>query len=331
VRREGSLFSVVRNLPIKTNSLEHFYRSEQQSFGPLLNHDPLSFVHRYESIQDREVAGFLASQFAYGNIKAMRVFLEVLFRAMKGGPALFVRQGDFSTLGGLYYRFQKGEDIIALFTALRCMADDFGGLGETMRRFYDGDIRESLWQIRDYLFGSSDELAFFFPKRLPASPLKRWNLFLRWMVRSDEIDLGIWDFIDPSRLVVPLDTHIFKIGICQGWTSKKSPSWKTAQEITEALKRFSPQDPLKYDFLLCHCVGIGSGCTGQRTDACVRRCPLLQFGVRRKERSGETENGRNGEQRLESTDPGREEPFRFSEPEELFAIRAFEHGLGTHL
>ncbi len=222
----------------------------------------------------------MASQFAYGNIKAMRHFLGLLFGVMEEGPTQFLRRGDFSALQGLYYRFQKGEEILRLFKALRRIGDEFGGLGGMMRRFYDGDTREALWRMRAHLFGPSDELLFFFPKRLPANPLKRWNLFLRWMVRRDDVDLGLWDFIDPGSLIVPLDTHIYKIGICQGWTKRKTPSWRAAEEITEALKVFSPRDPLKYDFLLCHCVGIGLGCTGRRGDGCEGRCPL---GVRSRE------------------------------------------------
>ena len=105
--------------------------------------------------------------------------------------------------------------------------------------------------------------------------MKRWNLLLRWMVRKDEIDVGLWDFIMPENLVVPLDTHIFKIGRCLDWTEKRTPTWRAALDITENLKKYDPLDPLKYDFFLCHRVGIGAGCTGTRTAACRNTCPLF--------------------------------------------------------
>lgn len=92
---------------------------------------------------------------------------------------------------------------------------------------------------------------------------KRLNLFLRWMVRNKDIDLGIWDKIPPSKLIIPLDIHIAKISRCLGLTERTSSDWKTAKEITESLKKLDPEDPLKYDFALCH-YGISGLCKGRR-------------------------------------------------------------------
>lgn len=102
--------------------------------------------------------------------------------------------------------------------------------------------------------------------------MKRWNLYLRWMVRKDRVDAGLWDFIDRKDLIIPLDTHLFKIGRCLGWTACSAQSYRGAQEITEALKIFSPEDPLKYDLFLCHRVGIGAGCTGIKSPECASEC-----------------------------------------------------------
>jgi len=104
--------------------------------------------------------------------------------------------------------------------------------------------------------------------------LKRWNLYFRWMVRKDEVDVGLWDFIDKKNLIIPLDTHLFKIGRCIGWTECKTPTFRAAKEITEALKKFSPEDPLKYDLFLCHRVGIGAECTGRKTAGCRKKCVI---------------------------------------------------------
>ena len=194
---------------------------------------------------------------------------------MGPSPAEFVRSGDLAMLDGLYYRFQKSDEIKHLFAVLRKILKEHGSVGEALRIAYKGDIRQAIWSLRERFDIEGNELIFFFPNRLPTNPLKRWNLYLRWMVRNDGIDQGLWDFMDKRDLVVPLDTHLFKIGRCLGWTKRNSPSWNAAQDITKALKALCPEDPLKYDFFLCHKVGIGAGCGGTRSEDCARKCVLI--------------------------------------------------------
>lgn len=205
-----------------------------------------------------------------------RKFLEEIFFIMGSSPSNFILRGDFSSFQGHYYRFQKSDDIVYLFAVLKRILEEFGDMGSMARNFFTGDTRDMVWKIRKALFKSDDQLTFFFPKPSPSNPMKRWNLYLRWMVRKDEIDAGLWGFIPRDRLIIPLDTHIFKIGRCLGWTTQKNPSWKAAWEITNALKIYSPDDPLQYDFFLCQKVGIEGGCTGIRTSACKNTCLLIQ-------------------------------------------------------
>ena len=237
--------------------------------------DPVEFLQRYKENRNIEIAGFLASQFAYGKIDIFKKFLRTLFELMGDNPYEFIKRGKFSALSKLYYRFQKGKDIVLLFHTLKRILDGYGSIGMMLKSLYNEDIRSTLWAVREHFFGNGNELIFFFPKPSASNPLKRWNLYLRWMVRKDEIDVGLWDFIDKRDLIIPLDTHIFKIGQCLGWTKKRNPSYKAACEITEVLKAISPEDPLKYDFFLCHMVGIGAKCTGKKTLACVERCMLV--------------------------------------------------------
>ena len=196
---------------------------------------------------------------------------------MGESPFGFIKTGDFSEVRGLYYRFQKDKDIVLLLATLQRIIDEFGNIGAMLRYFYRGDISEALWAARKHLFRNGNELTFFFPRPSSANPMKRWSLYLRWMVRKDAVDIGIWGFIDKRDLIVPLDTHIFKIGRCAGWTQQKTQSYKAACEITEALKALSPDDPLKFDLFLCHTIGIGAGCTGKRTPACKDRCLLYEI------------------------------------------------------
>jgi uncharacterized protein (TIGR02757 family) len=114
-------------------------------------------------------------------------------------------------------------------------------------------------------------LVQFFPSPVGGSTCKRQNLFLRWMVRDRDIDFGIWRDIPTNKLVIPLDTHIMKISQCLGFTKRTSADWKTAVEITESLRRFDPDDPLKYDFALCH-HGISGLCKGRKGRASCREC-----------------------------------------------------------
>lgn len=236
----------------------------------------MAFLHGFSDPSDIETAGFLASQFAYGRAGSVMGFLRVLFERLGQSPFNFVADGDLSVLNPLYYRFHKGPDIVRLFTVLRRMVRRFGGIGPMIEHYYEGDFREALWRARQEMV-PGDDLLFFFPRRDSTSPLKRWSLYTRWMVRKDEIDFGLWTFMDTSSLVVPLDANIFKIGRCRGWTGRTTQSWKAACEITDALKTYSGEDPVKFDFFLCHVVGIQGGCTGKKSPACAGGCLLHEL------------------------------------------------------
>jgi uncharacterized protein (TIGR02757 family) len=218
------------------------------------------------------LAGFIASQFAYGRVDQVKQFLGELFGRMENGPYRFISSGNFGSLRNLYYRFQKGDEIIHLFGVLRTVVRRYGGIGPMLEHFFDGDLRRTLWTARRELIGNVEDLIFFFPKSGSSSPLKRWNLYARWMVRQDDIDFGLWGFMKRSDLVIPLDANVYKISRCHGWTNQKAQSWKAACDITSILKFYCPEDPLKYDFLMCHVIGIEGGCTGVKNERCAERC-----------------------------------------------------------
>ncbi len=257
--------------------LDRIYEKEGQVLVHCVDKDPVSFVHRWTSDADREIAGLIAAQFAYGRIGVFMGFLTRLFELMDEGPERFVRRGSWQGLKGLYYRFQREDDLVLFFEVLQRIVGDHGSLGAMFRSYYEGDTRRAVWRIRDVYLHGDDRLVFFFPRPSSTGAQKRWSMFLRWMVRKDGIDIGIWDFIDPADLTIPLDTHIYKVGKCLGWTRQKTPSYRAAREITEALKRYCPSDPLKYDFFLCHGVGIGAGCTGKKSDRCRERCAVHEI------------------------------------------------------
>ena len=107
------------------------------------------------------------------------------------------------------------------------------------------------------------------------SACKRLNLFLRWMVRKDNVDLGLWKSIDKNKLIVPVDVHIARLTKILGFHSQKTVSLSTAVQITNAFAEIEPNDPVKYDFSLSR-IGILENCTGQIDQNCVT-CELCGF------------------------------------------------------
>jgi uncharacterized protein (TIGR02757 family) len=125
---------------------------------------------------------------------------------------------------------------------------------------YDEDVKNGISRFSKHFINSfietfgnvSDGIKFMFPLPEKGSACKRMNLFLRWMVRKDELDFGLWKEIPASKLVIPVDTHVARISRKLKLTKRKNADWKMAEEITSNLKKFDPEDPIKYDFAICH-------------------------------------------------------------------------------
>jgi uncharacterized protein (TIGR02757 family) len=253
-----------------------------------LANDPLDFPRRYASAADREAAAFLSAALAYGRVAIIRNNLRDLFRRMPEGPAAFVRNfdpaRDLARLEGFRHRFNSGADVGCLCFMLRRMIEEAGSLEGFFRLGDDPaapDIGPALNSFcrralaldvsavvgRRHLPPDST-VRYFLPRPEGGSACKRLCMFLRWVCRPDDgIDLGLWT-IAPARLVVPLDTHIARISQLLGFTSRRSPGWKMALEVTEALRGLDAADPMRYDFALSH-LGISEGCTGKEGRWCV--------------------------------------------------------------
>ena len=260
---------------------------ETRSTAHLAN-DPLSFCHRFHTPEDREIAGLIAASFAYGNVKIILRNLEFVFSRIGTSPASFVRsfepeQGR-KLFAGFKHRFNDGHDLCALLYALRLMLEAAGSIENFFCRGYDpqqADVSEALATFTaavlafNYtaVFGTQTPpehsyFSFLFPSPLSGSACKRLCMYLRWMVRpADGIDLGIWQRVSPAQLIIPVDAHIQRICNLLGMTARKQADWKMACEITAALRKLSPGDPVKYDFSICH-LGISEGCSGSDTEMC---------------------------------------------------------------
>lgn len=254
--------------------------------------DPVHCVRGYVDPADQEVAGFCAAALAFGRVASVLRSVEALLAAMGPSPAAFVRRfdpaRDDTGIGGITHRWTRGVDLVALLWILRQMIEQRGSLESFFLDGYRSDADDVAPALEsfcgravamnlDKVYGTDPRrgVAYFFPRPSRGSGCKRINLFLRWMVRRDRLDLGAWRRVDPAKLIVPLDTHVIRVGQCLRLTRYRSPGWAMAREITESLRRFDRVDPVKYDFALCH-LGMMEACGFDQPHRDAR-CPLQGF------------------------------------------------------
>jgi len=252
--------------------------------------DPVHIVRRYEAPEDREVVGFCAAALAFGRVASVLQSIESLVAVMGPRPADFVRSFDpgvhRARIDPLVHRWIRGRDLVALLLILRRMLHEAGSI----ERFFVAGDDQGAADIGPALDAFSTRalqtdlktaygrvpkrpgVCYFFPRPSAGSACKRLNLFLRWMVRRDAIDLGVWTSVSPARLIIPLDTHVIRLGRCLRLTRYASPGWKMAAEITAALRVIDPADPVRYDFSVCH-LGMMNACGYGRAQG-DRQCPL---------------------------------------------------------
>ncbi len=246
-------------------SIEKFYRDFD--FANRMCSDPVAFPHRYKEKEDIEVSGLISALFAYGRVELFMSVIERILSVMGMHPYEFVvniKDSDLRYFNDIYYRFQKPDDIKDLIRKLNGLLREYGSLEEIFLNFYkpeDRNIKNGIEGFSGLMLDGEDRISRgylqLFPLPSSGSACKRLNLFLRWMVRDKDVDFGMWKRIPKNKLVIPLDTHIAKISIKLGLTSRKTPDWKMAEEITESLKLYDADDPLKFDFVLCHMGMIG--------------------------------------------------------------------------
>jgi uncharacterized protein (TIGR02757 family) len=258
--------------------------------------DPIQIVRRFKRPEDREVVGFIAASLAFGRVTSVLQSIERVLTVLGPDPADAVRRVMPSTAADSFrhvvHRWIKGADIAALIWITRQMIEQSGSIerffgeaanpaDEDLGPAIDSFSQRALSLDIGRVYGRvprNPGVCYFFPRPSAGSACKRLNLFLRWMVRRDELDLGVWNSVPPAKLVVPLDTHVIRLGRCLGLTRYTSPGWPMARDITAALRRLDPVDPVKYDFALCH-IGMMNACgfnhePVDRYAPLDRNCPL---------------------------------------------------------
>jgi uncharacterized protein (TIGR02757 family) len=271
-------------------TLDRFYR--EYDFRERVLHDPIEFPHRYHHRADIEVSGFIASCLAYGRVDLFRPVVGNILSLMGKHPSSFLADFDLKRrrrMVAFKYRFNESDDILCLIFVMHKILRKSPSLeGAFLNHFSpdDADTGGAIAGFVDEVMSINTSPVYgrnihprgftqFFPSPAKGSACKRMNLFLRWMVRDRDIDFGIWKGIPKNRLVIPLDTHLARISRCLGLTGRASAGWKTAVEVTEALRKFDPDDPLKYDFALCH-HGISGLCRTGDAAVC-RGCVFREF------------------------------------------------------
>jgi uncharacterized protein (TIGR02757 family) len=254
--------------------------------------DPIHIVRRFTRPDDREIVGFCAAALAFGRVGSVLQSIERLLTVMGAHPAEYVRRfdprRDLARLEPIVHRWIRGRDLAVLLWILRQMLDEYGSIEGFFAAGYDPSApdlsgaldafsRRALAIDVSCVYGETGSterrgVCYFFPRPSTGSACKRLNLFLRWMVRQDALDLGVWTRVPPSALVVPLDTHVIRVGRCLQLTTRASPGWKMAADITGRLRELDAGDPVKYDFSICH-LGMMNACGFNRAQKDAQ-CPL---------------------------------------------------------
>jgi len=240
---------------IDKGGIEELY--EKYNNREFVHPDPLEFLYHYDDVKEREVAGLIASALAYGQVKQILRSVSIILDILGHEPSVFLKDISYKDIeknfSAFKHRFTTGAEITGLLINISKVLKKYGSLYECFLSGFTGNreyLDALLGFIRELRMGDCDCYNSLLPMPSGKCAYKRMNLFMRWMVRKDNIDPGGWDRIPASKLIIPLDIHMHRISLKYGFTKRKQADMASALEITEALRKFCPDDPVKYDFAL---------------------------------------------------------------------------------
>lgn len=231
-----------------------------------IQHDALAPALVYKRSRDKEFAAFICSILAYGRIVQVKRNIQRVLEPMGSAPVTWLTKSSdkdlLRALKGWAHRFNTSSDMFLMLKILRHIYKNH----ESLETFLNPTPFTKAYELIETLHGQFhqiitdeihfshdlDSFNFFLPDPKKGGACKRMNLFLKWMVRNEAPDLGLWKQFHKRNLVIPLDTHIYKQAKSLKLTKRSAANWETAQEITNALALMDPMDPTKYDFALCH-------------------------------------------------------------------------------
>jgi uncharacterized protein (TIGR02757 family) len=279
----------VTSLPRLKAPLEALYRDTDWSARA--GADAIQYPMRYPDPGDREIVALLSACLAYGRVSLFGAQLDLALGAMGASPRRFVLDFDVArqphAFADFRYRFNRPRDLAAFCLAARDLVARHGSLGAFFASGFspvDATVGPALERFVDGFLGADLAAVFpgnrlsygyrhFFPRPSTGGPCKRLHLFLRWMVRREPPDFGLWRDVPPSALLMPVDTHIEHMARAVGLTRRRSRTWRMAEEITARLRELDPDDPVKYDFSLCH-KRMSGDCLGRRDAVVCAPCRL---------------------------------------------------------
>jgi uncharacterized protein (TIGR02757 family) len=230
-----------------------------------LHPDPIEFLHRFDHTADREIVGLISACLAYGRVKQILRSVSSVLAIMGPSPASYVGcvayprlEKDFS---GFRHRFAGRDQMISLVLGIQQVIAAYGSLHACFlagQKNEDENLLPALTLFARRLTDTGRRSAgHLIPLPERGSACKRLNLYLRWMVRKDDVDPGGWIGVSAAQLIIPLDVHMHRVGLGLGFTNRKQADMKTALDITAGFGRIVPEDPVRYDFALTR-LGIRS-------------------------------------------------------------------------
>jgi len=221
--------------------------------------DPLEFLYHYPALQDREIVALIASSLAYGRVAQILKSVSSVLCRMGPSPFHFVMTSPLESLLAAFsdfkHRFTAGRELAWMLWGARCAIEKHGSLLGCFLAGWNEKESTVLPGLSAFVKAFPVNSAgcrggFLLPSPANGSACKRLNLFMRWMVRQDDVDPGGWGQIPPSKLIVPLDVHMHRISLGFRLTNRKQADLRTAVEVTQAFKKVAPEDPVRYDFAL---------------------------------------------------------------------------------
>ena len=222
-----------------------------------IDNDPVSIPHRFSKKQDIEIAGFFAAIFSWGNRTTIINKSKELMNLMDNAPHQFIlnySSADLKKLKGFKHRTFNAEDLYYFIEFFHQHYSNYDSLEKAFFPSAGYDVEKGLNHFKESFFSHEHlkRTEKHVSSPLQKSTCKRLNMFLRWMVRNDNmgVDFGIWKKISPSKLICPLDVHVARVARKIGLLQRKQNDWLAAVELTAALRKFDKKDPVKYDFAL---------------------------------------------------------------------------------
>ncbi len=247
---------------MKRENLRSYLERIYNEYGHLhSSKDPVWILHNFKSESDIEIAGLILSCYSYGRVEQINQMAKKLFQ--RTGPNVreftlnFSEQKDKKHMRNLAYRFNSNGDVVLLIRNIQRLLIQHGSLKALFALCLQKEDINTANALKGFTkelnhISGSHSYSYLVPLAERRSACKRLNLFLRWMVRKDNIDLGVWNDVGKDRLLFPVDTHVYRVSRTLKMCKRKSCDLDYSIELTEFLKRFDSEDPVKYDFALCH-------------------------------------------------------------------------------